>query len=161
VRGCADRAEEKLPARGPGPQQRRIGPGYFDSDFPFDDPTLKPPPGERFIDAKTGFTLHANTRATLVVPTRYRRDLGLNFILPTPDRATFTEANGGAAVTFQTCDPSTPAAHHDWRVGEWTRFNGGFFYRRPGCYPVDLFVEGRARPYRVVLSFAAGRCRSH
>jgi hypothetical protein len=52
-----------------------------------------------------------------------------------------------SAVRFEPCPPGTPR-YGGGRLRRVTMFNGGFSLVRPGCYPVEVRVEGRAAPYR-------------
>jgi hypothetical protein len=55
-------------------------------------------------------------------------------------------------VRIVPCPPGTRAFSYDGRVGPVTGFSGGFSMTRPGCYPLDVRVEG-GRAYRVRVAF--------
>jgi hypothetical protein len=158
TRGCQRRVEIGRPSEDPTPQQVVIGPGYFDGDFAWDDPSAKPRPGQNMVDKKVGFTLRARTSATLVVPVRHRRDLILDYVIPRPRRKRPSVANGVFAIEFRSCSPDEQARSGRYRIGEWTRWNGGFRYRRPGCYTIELYEGENPVPHKATMSFAAGRC---
>ena len=66
------------------------------------------------------------------------------------DRVALAYARGNtltSAIRFEPCPPGT-IRYGGGRLRRVTMFNGGFSVVRPGCYPVEVRVEGRAVPYR-------------
>ena len=66
------------------------------------------------------------------------------------DRVALAYSRGNAltsAVRFEPCPPGT-LRYGGGRLRRVTMFNGGFSLVRPGCYPVEVRVEGRTAPYR-------------
>jgi hypothetical protein len=66
------------------------------------------------------------------------------------DRLALAYTRGNAltfAVRFEPCPPGTPR-YGGGRLRRVTMFNGGFSLLRPGCYPVEVRVEGRAALHR-------------
>ena len=95
------------------------------------------------IGRKSGVVVRAGRAVVLSVPERFRDRLFLHY--------TRGEA-GTSEVRIVPCPPETRAFSYDGRVGPVTGFSGGFSMTRPGCYPVDVRVEG-GRAYRVRIAF--------
>jgi hypothetical protein len=95
------------------------------------------------LGRKTGVVVRAGRAVVLSVPERYRDRLFLHY--------TRGEA-GTPEVRIVPCPPGTRAFSYDGRVGPVTGFSGGFSMTRPGCYPLDVRVEG-SRAYRVRIAF--------
>jgi hypothetical protein len=93
--------------------------------------------------AKAAASVRAGRAVVLSVPKRFRARLALRY------------ARGGtesSEVRFVPCAPSTRAFSYRGRVGRVTGFPGGFVLTRPGCYPLDVRVEG-GRTHRVRVAF--------
>jgi hypothetical protein len=95
------------------------------------------------LGRKSGVVVRAGRAVVLSVPERYRERLFLHY--------TRGEA-GTSEVRIVPCPPGTRAFSYDGRVGPVTGFSGGFSMTRPGCYPLDVRVEG-GRAYRVRIAF--------
>ena len=95
------------------------------------------------LGRKSGVVVRAGRAVVLSVPERYRDRLFLHY--------TRGEA-GTSEVRFVPCPPGTRAFSYDGRVGPVTGFSGGFSMTKPGCYPLDVRVEG-GRAYRVRIAF--------
>jgi len=95
------------------------------------------------LGRKSGVVVRAGRAVVLSVPERYRDHLFLHY--------TRGEA-GTSEVRIVPCPPGTRAFSYDGRVGPVTGFSGGFSMTRPGCYPLDVRVEG-GRAYRVRIAF--------
>ncbi len=93
------------------------------------------------LGRKSGVLVRAGRSVVLSVPERYRDRLFLHY--------TRGEA-GTSTVRLVPCAPATRAFSYDGRVGRVTGFSGGFSLTRPGCYPLDVRVEG-GRSYRARL----------
>jgi hypothetical protein len=63
-----------------------------------------------------------------------------------------------AAVRFVPCAPQTPAFSRSGTVGPVTQFGGVIVFTRPGCYPLDVRVDGGAR-FRGTVRLARPHCR--
>ena len=95
------------------------------------------------LGRKSGVVVRAGRAVVLSVPERHRDRLFLHY--------TRGEA-GTSEVRIVPCPPGTRAFSYDGRVGPVTGFSGGFSMTRPGCYPLDVRVEG-GRAYRVRIAF--------
>jgi hypothetical protein len=95
------------------------------------------------LGRKSGVVVRAGRAVVLSVPERYRDRLFLHY--------SRGEA-GTSDVRIVPCPPGTRAFSYDGRVGPVTGFSGGFSMTRPGCYPLDVRVEG-GRAYRVRIAF--------
>jgi hypothetical protein len=98
--------------------------------------------GRFFVKAPT--LVRAGRNVVVSIPERYRHRLFLRYT---------RSEEGTYAVRFDPCPPATRAFSYPGRVGDVTGFNGGFSLTRPGCYPLDVRVEG-GRAYRVRVAFA-------
>lgn len=67
-------------------------------------------------------------------------------------------SGGVPAVRFEPWPPGEPAFSHRGRVGLVTGFAGGFILARPGCIPLELWVEGRREPIRRLVPFGVLHC---
>jgi hypothetical protein len=85
------------------------------------------------LGRKSGVAVRAGRPVVLSVPERYRERLFLHY--------TRTDT-GTSSVRFVPCAPGTRAFSYHGRVGRVTGFSGGFSVTRPGCYPLDVRVEG-------------------
>jgi hypothetical protein len=90
---------------------------------------------------KSGVLVRAGRPVLLSVPERYHDRLFLHY----------TRGDAGtSSVRLVPCAPGTRAFSYDGPVGRVTGFSGGFSVTRPGCYPLDIQVEG-GRSYRARL----------
>jgi hypothetical protein len=97
----------------------------------------------------------AGATVTLTVPPAERRHLALLY-----DPAAWKEDNhyrlgdGDTAVTFQSCPPEqTPPG------ADGTQFNGGFLVAGARCATLEVSTPAWRAPWRVTVSFGAGRGR--
>jgi hypothetical protein len=97
--------------------------------------------GRYFV--KSAVTIRAGRPVTMSVPARFADRIGLAYAR-TPQPV--------AVVRFEPCPPDTRAFSYDGRVGNVTGFNGGFVLTRPGCYRVEVRVEG-GRTHAVRIPF--------
>ncbi len=95
------------------------------------------------LGRKSGVVVRAGRAVVLTVPERYRDRFFLHY--------TRGEA-GTSVVRIVPCPPGTRAFSYDGTVGAVTGFSGGFSMTRPGCYPLDVLVEG-GRTQRVRIAF--------
>jgi len=82
--------------------------------------------------AKSALLIKAGHTASLAVPPPFRGLMLLAHARPEP----------APLVRFEACRPETRAFSYDGTVGRVTAFNGGFVLTRPGCYPLDIRVDG-------------------
>ena len=70
-------------------------------------------------------------------------------------------ADGERRVTFHACRENEPSFVPRSRktVGRWTEFNGAVVVAGARCVTLRARVPGRARVFRVRVSFGVGRCR--
>jgi hypothetical protein len=61
------------------------------------------------------------------------------------------------ALTFKACPARERSLAGHGRVGRFTQFLGGFGAARVGCVAIDVYADGRARPYRRRFALGA-RC---
>jgi hypothetical protein len=97
--------------------------------------------GRYFV--KAGATVRSGRPVTISVPARFGDRIGLAYAR-TPEPV--------AAVRFEPCPPATRAFSYVGRVGTVTGFNGGFVLTKPGCYRIEVRVEG-ARTHAVRVPF--------
>jgi hypothetical protein len=109
------------------------------------------PPG---YVVKSGVSLLAGTRATLVIARPARDWVALSYAAHRLDRV----ADGDPAVRFEACSRDEPAFSYAGPVGITTGFAGGFILSRPGCVPLEVRILGRS-PIRARVPFGVGRCR--
>jgi hypothetical protein len=137
----------------------RAGPVVF---FALRGAATDPPQPRRggHYSRKSAIAVRAGGPVLLRIPPRARRDIALVYAserdgtLPNVERV----ADGQSLVRVHPCPPSTPRFSGSGRVGRWTAFNGGFVYREPGCYPVQ--VARRGRPYVTRRVGLGERCPS-
>jgi hypothetical protein len=106
----------------------------------------------RFGGNKFPLLVRAGHTVTLRVPPAARRFAGL-FYGPHPDGA----ADLGDAehtMTFEACPPGKHQSTAPERVTFWSGF---VMASRPGCVPLDVFLDGRRRPRRVGIELGR-RC---
>jgi hypothetical protein len=89
------------------------------------------PDGRYFV--KSAVTIRAGRTVTLSIPARFGERIGLAYAR-TPEPV--------ASVRFEPCPPATRAFSYEGRVGAVTGFNGGFVLTRPGCFRVEVRVDG-------------------
>ena len=92
---------------------------------------------------KSGVLVRAGHPVVLSVPERYRTRFFLNYTRGTEQLG----VGGTSEARLVPCAPATRAFSYDGRIGRVTGFSGGFTVTRPGCYPLDVRVEG-GRSYR-------------
>ncbi|HZQ63823.1 MAG TPA: hypothetical protein VFA66_01180 [Gaiellaceae bacterium] len=109
---------------------------------------LTPSPGPRWRVWKATPVVDAGRAVTVVVAPADRPRLQLSW-----------QGGSGPAVTFRPCPSGTKAFSYPGTVGPHTAFAGGFLVDGPGCRRLQVWVQGRSRPFVRVISFAAGRCR--
>jgi hypothetical protein len=103
--------------------------------------------GNGHLGRKSAILVRAGHPVVVSVPERYRRRLFLNYT-----RGTERLGLGGTSqARLIPCAPATRAFSYDGRVGRVTGFSGGFTVTRPGCYPLDVRVEG-GHTYRARLA---------
>jgi hypothetical protein len=95
------------------------------------------------LGRKSGVVVRAGRAVVLTVPERYRDRFFLHYT---------RGEEGTSSARIVPCAPGTRAFSYDGRVGPVTGFSGGFSMLRPGCYPLDVQVEG-GRSYRVRIAF--------
>lgn len=145
TRTCAQRIEAgDAPLRFAGLRSGSVlaGPLAFSGLFSKTVAALGPRRKNGRFFAKVGALVRAGKPVVLSIPRRHRSALFLHY--------SRTE-EGDPAVRIEPCPPSTPAFSYDGVVGPVTGFSGGFEVTRPGCYPLDVTVDG-GRSYRVRLS---------
>lgn len=96
---------------------------------------------------KSGVLVRAGHPVVLSVPERYRKRFFVNYTRGTEQLG----VGGTSEARLVPCAPATRAFSYDGRVGRVTGFSGGFTVMRPGCYPLDVRVEG-GRSYRARLA---------
>ena len=159
--GVAAAQEEEIPTRdcrsriesGRGPlafdttRSLVVGPIAFSGLQPVTKPAPLGPAGEDGLRGrKSAVLVRAGRPLVLSVPERYRQRLFLNYT-----RGTERLGVGGTSeARLEPCAPATKAFSYDGPVGRVTGFSGGFSVARPGCYPLDIRVEG-GRTYRARL----------
>jgi hypothetical protein len=109
----------------------------------------------RYQGLKALAVVEAGAIVTVTVPAAERRHLALLY-----DPAAWREdnryriADGDTAVTFRSCPPAqTPPG------AGGTQFNGGFLVDGPRCATLEVSTPAWKAPWRVTVSFGAGRCR--
>jgi hypothetical protein len=143
VRTCSERAEVVGPAGAPTPTAndlwvgRRLWlAGARRADFHFDYRD----DGDLWL--KSLAIVRAGRDVTLRVPRFERARLGLRY----DGDATRVE-DADVAVVIKPCPR---------RMKEWTYYPGGFLFKRPGCYALDVRIEGAsAHRYRLALGRGA------
>lgn len=157
VAGVAAAQEDEIPTRDCGGRiESGRGPLVFDTTRalvigpialsglhdPAKPARLGPWGEEGRLGRKSGALVRAGRPVVLSVPERYRERLFLHYT---------RGAAGTSAVRLVPCAPATRAFSYDGDVGRVTGFSGGFSVTRPGCYPLDVRVEG-GRSYRARLA---------
>jgi hypothetical protein len=99
------------------------------------------PDGRWFV--KAAVTIRAGRPVTISAPARLSDRIGLGYAR-TPEPV--------PSVRFEPCPPGTRAFSYDGRVGAVTGFNGGFVLTKPGCYRVEVRVDG-GRTHAVRIPF--------
>lgn len=92
---------------------------------------------------KSAVLVRAGHPVVLSVPARYRTRFFVNYTRGTEQLG----IGGTSEARLVPCAPGTKAFSYDGRIGRVTGFGGGFTVTRPGCYPLDVRVEG-GRSYR-------------
>jgi hypothetical protein len=96
---------------------------------------------------KSAVLVRAGRPVVLSVPERYRQRLFVNYTRGTEQLG----VGGTSEARLVPCAPATRAFSYDGPVGRVTGFSGGFSVTRPGCYPLDVRVEG-GRTFRARLA---------
>jgi hypothetical protein len=145
TRTCAQRIEagdDPLGFPVPGDGRILAGPLALSGLFPKTPSGLGPrQPNGRFWVKAVAF-VKAGRPVVLSVPPASRGRLFTRYA---------RRGNGEPAVRLEPCPPSTRAFSYDGPVGTVTAFSGGFDVTRPGCYRLDIAVDG-GRTYRLRLS---------
>ena len=145
VRTCAERIEAgDAPIPFPRPRSGSVfaGPLAFSGHFPRTPAALGPRGEDGRYWVKVGALVRAGRPVVLSVPARHRGTLVLHYA---------RDGDGGPVVRIEPCPRATSAFSYDGVVGPVTAFSGGFGVTRPGCYPLDIAVDG-GRTYRLRLS---------
>jgi len=106
--------------------------------------------GGRFVPIKAGVVVRAGAVVTVAIPGEERPYLRFGVPRRGPDY--------GRPVRFEACSEREPAWNYDGSGGPWTGFVAGFRVRAPRCSPIEVWVEGRERPFRELVAFGAGSC---
>lgn len=106
----------------------------------------------RFVPIKAGVVVKAGAVVTVATPREERPYV--RFGVPRHG------ADYGRPVRFEACPQREPAWNYDGSVGPWTGFVAGFQVRGPRCSPIEVWVSGRERPFRELVSFGPGSCRA-
>jgi hypothetical protein len=119
-----------------------------------------PLPGssDRYPGLKLEVLVRPGTVATLLVPQSERDHFPLLY-RPARwnDRDEYRFADGESAVTLAACKKTKTRGTDRW-LDPMTQFNGALLVLGVRCAPLDVFVRGKPRPIRVILSFGAGHC---
>jgi len=147
LRGCNTRGEGRAPQKPPPGGGIKIGPLIL---WPSLDRTEGPTidPRWRYV-AKAPVVLPARTKVILAVPPAAAR------------RAAFQSNRHGyvRAVRFEACRESQPAFAYDGTVGKLTGFPFAIgLTRRSACVPLEVWVDGRAKPFRRVVAIGRRFC---
>jgi hypothetical protein len=67
-------------------------------------------------------------------------------------------ADGVAAVELHACARSVRARTHAGRLGVATEFGAAFLVDRPMCVPLEVWLEGRAVPWRRLVPVGVRAC---
>jgi len=147
VRGCNTRGEGRSPQKPPPGGGIRIGPLML-------WPSLDAATG-RTIDPYWRFAL----KAPVVLPARKKVILAVAQQAAT--RAAFQSNRRGyvRAVRFEACRESEPAFAYDGTVGKLTGFPFAIgVTRKSACVPLEVWVDGRAKPFRRVVAIGRRSC---
>ena len=143
TRDCRTRVESgRAPLAFRGPDSIQVGPLSF-WVLRRAAAGLGPRNQDGVFFVKSAVSMRAGRAVTISLPERFRHRISLAYTRP-PEPT--------AAVRFVPCPPGTRAFSYDGRVGKVTGFNGGFSLTEPGCYPLDVRVEG-GRTHRVRIAF--------
>jgi hypothetical protein len=147
LRGCNTRGEGRAPQKPPPGGGIRIGPLML---WPSLDTTSGPTidPRWRYV-AKAPVVLRARTKLILAVAPGAAR------------LAAFQSNRHGYvhAVRFEACRESQPAFAYDGTVGKLTGFPFAIgLTRKSACVPLEVWVDGRARPFRRVVAIGRRSC---
>jgi hypothetical protein len=146
VRDCRTRAEGRAPAKPPAAGSR-LGPLRFLPSLQA-RPSRGDDPRWRFV-AKAPVVLPARTRAVLAVAPAATA------------RAALQSRAGGfvSAIQFSACRETVRAFAYDGVVGPYTGFGFAIgLTTRSACVPLELWVDGRAAPYRRVVPVGRRSC---
>jgi hypothetical protein len=154
TRDCSTRAE---PSRGRLAFDHRrdlvIGPIAFSGLRSTDPRTVSRHDG--VFSRKSAVKIRAGHAVTLVVPEAVRSRLWLAYARP----GSFRDPGIRSSQTrLEPCPPDTPGFRPGTTVGRVTGFSGGFVFARRGCYPLEVWVDGRAEPLRRTIPLGAVRC---
>jgi hypothetical protein len=146
LRGCNTRGEGRAPQKPPPGGGIRIGPLML---WPSLDTTQRTiAPRWRFV-AKTPVVLPARTKLILAVAPA------------AATRAAFQSNRHGyvRAVRFEACREDEPAFAYDGTVGKLTGFPFAIgLTRKSACIPFEVWVDGRAKPFRRVVAIGRRSC---
>jgi hypothetical protein len=147
LRGCNTRGEGRSPQKPPPGGGIRIGPLML---WPSLDTTAGPTidPRWRYV-AKAPVVLRSRTKLILAVAPAAAR------------RAAFQSNRRGyvRAVRFEACRESEPAFAYEGTVGKLTGFPFAIgLTRKSACVPLEVWVDGRAKPFRRVVAIGRRSC---
>jgi hypothetical protein len=146
LRGCNTRGEGRAPQKPPPGGGIRIGPLML---WPSLGTT------QRTIDPRWRFAV----KAPVVLPAPATRILAVAPAAAT--RAAFQSNRRGyvRAVRFEACRESEPAFAYDGTVGKLTGFPFAIgLTRKSACVPLEVWVDGRAKPFRRVVAIGRRSC---
>jgi hypothetical protein len=107
------------------------------------------------LSQKAAVKVRAGRAVTLVVPEGVRDRLWLVYARP----GSFDDPGIRFSQTrLEPCPPDTPGFRPGVTVGRVTGFTGGFVFARRGCYPLEVWIDGRAEPFRRRIPLGAVRC---
>ena len=143
VETCSGRSEASFPAAFDDPANLVAGP------FVLVGAALSTTAGmlESLGGQKHPVLVRAGHEVTLSVPTSARAHVSLGY--GTLPQGNVGHQDGHPAVTFAACEPDEHSGS-SVAPGEPVTFWSGFvFAREPSCAPLDIYVDGEAKPQRI------------
>lgn len=147
VRTCSTRGDSNRPAKPPATGAVRIG------------PLIIWPSVRHELGPTTDKSWPYGTKAPVMLPARVRATLSI-----APEAvgtAGLWRMRGGyvSTVRFLACREREPSHGYRGTVGKFTQFPFSFALKVPSaCVPMDVWVDGEANPYRVVVPVGRATC---
>ncbi len=148
LRDCHSRSESNSPAQLPVQAGVRIGPLLL-------WPSVRNPPG---ADPGNGSAWPFVQKAPVILPARTKVVLA---IAPEAQSLAAFQHRGRyvSAIRFEACRERTPAFAYRGTVGKYTSFPFAIGRTaRSVCVPMEVWVDGRATPFRRVVPIGRASC---
>lgn len=123
--------------------------------------TFDPVADGRFPAVRAAVQVMGDRDVTIAIPKGHRDHAGLVYdglLWSRSPAGGYRTSEGHDVVRFEACAPIRCRPRPQRCGNPYTTYGGTIIVGRARCLPLDFYIEGRQRPIRRVVSFAAGDC---